>query len=184
MKHKYKSQLNLTGLSNVSEINSSLMNIYGEPNVEQSVLFGKNFVDQHEPTQSEVSLFKIQPTDVEEETKESELKQGYDSTKNFSMSKQIEEFKKRIELEESQNKSNKYQEKANINKYEEEIDSKDNNNEDIKSKDNKSTKFGEENIKLTNSFEENLNKDNIRDTEINMQWDDMIRQATDAPVRK
>lgn len=104
MKYKYKSQLNLTGLSNVSEINASIANILWEPNIEQSVLFGKNFVNQHEPTQSDVSLFKIQTNDEDEsESIETQKKRDTNAINNFSMSKQIEEFKKMLESSKNDN---------------------------------------------------------------------------------
>lgn len=104
MKYKYKSQLNLTGLSNVSEINASMANILWEPNIEQSVLFGKNFVNQHEPTQSDVSLFKIQTNDEDEsESIEIQKKRDINAINNFSMSKQIEEFKKMLESSKNDN---------------------------------------------------------------------------------
>ena len=104
MKYKYKSQLNLTGLSNVSEINASIANILWEPNIEQSVLFGKNFVNQHEPTQSDVSLFKIQTNDEDEsESIEIQKKRDTNAINNFSMSKQIEEFKKMLESSKNDN---------------------------------------------------------------------------------
>ena len=104
MKYKYKSQLNLTGLSNVSEINASIANILWEPNIEQSVLFGKNFVNQHEPTQSDVSLFKIQTNDEDEnESIEAQKKRDINAINNFSMSKQIEEFKKMLESSKNDN---------------------------------------------------------------------------------
>ena len=93
MKNKHKSQLNITGLSNISDLNIS-SNFVEEQKNEQTVLFGKDFMDTTNQNSS-TSMLKIKkPTEEEPE------KVSSDNLK-FSMSKQIAEFKMQLEKEHS-----------------------------------------------------------------------------------
>jgi hypothetical protein len=95
MKSKHRSQLNITDLSNISDLNIST-NFLEEQKNEQTVLFGKDFIDTTNQN-SDTSMLKIKKPieDPQDDKKPSVEKPA------FSMLQQIAEFKKQLEKEHS-----------------------------------------------------------------------------------
>lgn len=171
MKHNHKSQLNITGLSNISDLNSSNTIFDDAQKVDQSVLFGKDFVNTSN-NNSDISMLKIQKDSDE---KNISNKDTSDLPSTFSMSNQIEEFKKNIEE----------------NRLTMTTPGKKTNEDDLMK-----TPFKDMNrlsqmsdlsslpYKYSESFDGLTNRESVMDTEINKEWESIVREATDCKNKK
>lgn len=108
MKHKHQSQLNITGLSNISEINISENDDFNKQKQDNTVLFGNNFANNSKMS-SEASMMKVKKDTTEDTapSRGSQFKQNYELKPGFSMSKQVEEFKKQLEKDHEEMKVQK-----------------------------------------------------------------------------
>ena len=179
MKHKYKSQLNITGLSNISDFNMSNTNLFADEKRDQTVLFGKNFVDNSRLT-SEVSMLKARK-DTSDEFAQNSPDQSeppkVELEAQFSMSKQIEEFKRQFEQDLKREESDEEDAKVEV----------DNLKTPLKQVTRMSdlSNFDDAPVKFTESFTDDIpDRDVDCQSEIHLEWENIVREATGKKVNK
>jgi tetratricopeptide (TPR) repeat protein len=160
MKHKYKNQLNITGLTNISEISVSQ---HMTQDKDQTVLFGNNFANTSK-TGSETSTLKIDKKDIDGY----EEKKVYNMKPDFSMSKQIEEFKIQFEKGKSSIVLAEIPEDPKIKEIKTPVH-EDSRMSMISDIDDPQILFAEE---------------SVRNTQTNMEWENIVRDATNRKTTK
>lgn len=171
MKYKHKSQLNITDMSNVSDFNLSAQKVNDENPVEQSVLFGKDFANS-KARDSEFSMLKVRKASSEDHRssfKPSDSDGTPSGNQDFSMSKQVEEFKRQLVLDKVQ--SQNFDDRVDKDLIMTSPIKRDFRESEISNFNLPSARYAE------SVYDDDVGRNTIRNTEINSEWENMVRES-------